>query len=71
MDRPKPGEITELLNQAPDSPDATPMSGERLWELVYPELKRRARSLHRREAAGGTLSATAILNEAYVRLATD
>ena len=71
VDRPKPGEITELLNQAPDSPDATPMSGERLWELVYPELKHRARSLHRREAAGGTLSATAILNEAYVRLATD
>jgi RNA polymerase sigma factor (TIGR02999 family) len=38
---------------------------------VYPELKRRARALFRREAEGGTLSATAILNEAYVRLATD
>jgi RNA polymerase sigma factor (TIGR02999 family) len=71
VDPPKRGEITELLNRAPESPDETPMSGERLWELVYPELKKRARALHRREAEGGTLSATAILNEAYVRLATD
>lgn len=71
VDPPKRGEITELLNRAPESPDETPMSGERLWELVYPELKRRARALHRREAEGGTLSATAILNEAYVRLASD
>jgi RNA polymerase sigma factor (TIGR02999 family) len=71
VDPPKPGEITELLNRAADSPDETPMSADRLWELVYPELKRRARALYRREAEGGTLSATAILNEAYVRLATD
>ena len=68
---PRPGEITELLNRPADSPEETPMSGDRLWELVYPELKRRARALHRREAEGGTLSATAILNEAYVRLDTD
>ncbi len=66
-----PGEITELLNQPPDEGDETPMSGERLWELVYPELKKRARALHNREAAGITLSATAILNEAYMRLAKD
>lgn len=66
-----PGEITELLNRRSDSSEQTPMSGERLWELVYPELKKRAKALHRRELAGGTLSATAILNEAYVRLAND
>jgi RNA polymerase sigma factor (TIGR02999 family) len=71
VDRPKAGEITELLNRPTDSPEETPMSADRLWELVYPELKRRARALYRREAEGGTLSATAILNEAYVRLATD
>ncbi len=46
------------------------MSGERLWELVYPELRKRAKALYGREAEGGTLSATAILNEAYVRLAS-
>jgi RNA polymerase sigma factor (TIGR02999 family) len=63
-------EITELLNRAPGPEDETPMSGERLWELVYPELRKRAKALYRREAPGGTLSATAILNEAYMRLAT-
>jgi RNA polymerase sigma factor (TIGR02999 family) len=68
---PKQGEITELLNKAPGTPDETPMSGERLWELVYPELRKRAKALYGREAAGGTLSATAILNEAYLRLASE
>ena len=38
------------------------MPGERLWELVYPELRKRAKAIYGREAAGGTLSATAILN---------
>lgn len=71
MSPPKQGEITELLNKAPGTPDETPMSGERLWELVYPELRKRAKALYGREAAGGTLSATAILNEAYVRLASE
>jgi RNA polymerase sigma factor (TIGR02999 family) len=68
---PKQGEITELLNKTPGTPDETPMSGERLWELVYPELRKRAKALYGREAAGGTLSATAILNEAYLRLASE
>lgn len=68
---PRDHEITELLNRAPESPDGTPMSGERLWELVYPELRRRARAIYRRESPGGTLSATAILNETYVRLARE
>ena len=67
----RPGEITELLNRAPDAPDETPMSGERLWKLVYPELRKRAKALYGREGPGGTLSATAILNEAYMRLATE
>lgn len=71
MSPPKQGEITELLNKAPGTPDETPMSGERLWELVYPELRKRAKALYGREAAGGTLSATAILNEAYLRLASE
>ena len=62
-------DITELLN-APDLGDGAPMSADRLWELVYPELRRRAKSIYRGEGPGGTLSATAILNEAYVRLAT-
>jgi RNA polymerase sigma factor (TIGR02999 family) len=67
---PKEGEITELLNKPGEDAAAAPMSGERLWELVYPELRKRARSLASREAAGSTLSTTAIINEAYVRLAS-
>jgi RNA polymerase sigma factor (TIGR02999 family) len=58
------GEITELLNAAPDA------ASDRLWELVYPELRKRARSLVSRERADHTLSGTAVVNEAFVRLAT-
>ena len=57
------GEITELLNTAEDD------SADRLWELVYPELRKRARSLVRGERAGHTLTATAVVNEVFVRLA--
>jgi RNA polymerase sigma factor (TIGR02999 family) len=64
------GEITQLLNCPVQDGKPTPMSGERLWELVYPELRRRAAALSRRERVDHTLSATAIINETYVRLAT-
>ncbi|MGH0035182.1 MAG: ECF-type sigma factor [Myxococcota bacterium] len=61
------GEITQLLN-------ARELTGgnqaDRLWELVYPELRRRARNLFRGERSDHTLSATAVVNEAFVRLAT-
>ena len=63
------GEITELLNKAPEAPEDSSMTGERLWDLVYPELKRRADALFRRERASHTLSPTAVVNEAFVRLA--
>ena len=58
------GEITELLN-------TETASGDRLWELVYPELRQRARSMVRGERAGHTLSATAVVNEVFMRLAND
>lgn len=59
-------EITLLLNQShkTDSP------ADQLWELVYPELRRRARNLFKNERADHTLSATAIINEVFVRLTT-
>jgi len=60
------GEITELLNVA----GTESISGDRLWELVYPELRRRARSIFRNERTDHTLSATAVVNETYVRLAS-
>jgi RNA polymerase sigma factor (TIGR02999 family) len=60
------GEITGLLRVARDD---TRMADE-LWELVYPELRRRAGGLIRNERSDHTLSATAVVNEAFVRLST-
>jgi len=59
------GEITELLNL-----HGGEITGDRLWQLVYPELRRRARRLCSNERSDHTLSATAVVNEAYVRLAS-
>jgi RNA polymerase sigma factor (TIGR02999 family) len=65
------GKITALLNRPSSAGDGKAISGDELWALVYPELRKRAKALSRRERAGGTLTPTAIINEAYVRLATD
>jgi RNA polymerase sigma factor (TIGR02999 family) len=61
-----PGEITRLLRFAGDQAKMA----DQLWELVYPELRRRAASLVRSERSDHTLSATAVVNEAFVRLST-
>jgi RNA polymerase sigma factor (TIGR02999 family) len=58
------GDITEMLNQGADDTPA-----DELWSAVYPELRRRASAMFRRERADHTLSATAVVNETYVRLA--
>jgi len=60
------GEVTGLLQIA--SEDGS--MADRLWELVYPELRRRAANLVRNERSDHTLSATAVVNEAFVRLST-
>ena len=60
------GEITGLLRIAGDD---TSMA-DQLWELVYPELRRRAGGLIRNERSDHTLSTTAVVNEAFVRLST-
>ena len=60
------GEITGLLRRAGD--DAS--MADRLWQLVYPELRRRAGRLVSGERSDHTLSATAVVNEAFVRLAS-
>lgn len=60
------GEITGLLRVAGDD---TSMA-DQLWELVYPELRRRAGGLVHNERTDHTLSATAVVNEAFVRLST-
>ncbi len=60
------GEVTELL-RAMSAGDAG--AAETLLPLVYNELHRLAKSYMRRERAEHTLQATALINEAYLRLA--
>jgi RNA polymerase sigma factor (TIGR02999 family) len=62
----KTGEITNLLRVASKEPSMA----EKLWELVYPELRKRAAYLVRNERSDHTLSATAVVNEAFVRLSS-
>jgi RNA polymerase sigma factor (TIGR02999 family) len=60
-----PGEVTRLLQELQDGDSA---AVERLTPLVYDELKRLARSYMRRERPDHTLQATALVNEAYLKL---
>ena len=61
-----PGEITQLL-KAMHAGDAG--AADRLLPLVYQELHRIAQAYMRRERPDHTLQATALINEAYLRLA--
>lgn len=63
---PRTGEITELLRVAEKGQG----TADQLWELVYPELRKRAAGLVRGERNDHTLSATAVVNEAFVRLSS-
>ena len=60
------GEITRLLVRWRDG-EAEAL--DRLTPLVYAELKKQAASYLRRERAGHTLEATALVHEAFLRLA--
>jgi RNA polymerase sigma factor (TIGR02999 family) len=48
-----------------------PQAAEQLWHLVYDELRRLAGAQMAREMPGQTLDATALVHEAYLRLAGD
>ena len=58
--------VTELLL---DWQQGDPSALERLTPLVYDELRRIAHSYMQRERNGHTLETTALVNEAYLRLA--
>jgi RNA polymerase sigma-70 factor (ECF subfamily) len=62
---PNPGEVTRLLKAMHDG---DPGAAEDLLPLVYAELHRIASAYMRRERDGHTLQATALINEAYLRL---
>jgi RNA polymerase sigma-70 factor, ECF subfamily len=63
---PSHDEVTAILH-AMHNGDRT--AEERLFPLVYTELHRLARSYMRRERPSHTLQPTALINEAYMRLA--
>jgi RNA polymerase sigma factor (TIGR02999 family) len=60
------GEVTRLLHQARDGDR---LAVDRLVALVYSDLKNIARGQLRRERADHTLDATALVHEAYMKLA--
>jgi RNA polymerase sigma factor (TIGR02999 family) len=62
----KPGEITRLLSAWGAGDDA---ARERLLQAVYGELKAIARQVFRRERGGHTLQPTAVVHEAFLKLA--
>ncbi len=64
---PSPAELTQWLAEVGDPSD--PAVARRLFEALYDELRRLARSQLRREDPGHTLSATALTHEAWFRLA--
>ncbi|MGD9902089.1 MAG: ECF-type sigma factor [Vicinamibacterales bacterium] len=62
------GELTSLLHALRRSGAEADDITAQLTDLMYPELKRIARALMRRERGGHTLQPTAVLHEAFVRL---
>jgi len=65
MGEPADGDITRLLQSLKSGRTG---AREELYELVYGELKSMAGARMVRERAGHTLQATALVNEAYLRL---
>jgi len=60
-----PGEVTQLLRRWRDGDEG---ALDQLMPVVNKELRRLAGSFFRREPSAHTLQATALVNEAYVRL---
>jgi RNA polymerase sigma factor (TIGR02999 family) len=60
-------EVTERLRRWSDDPEGDAADG--LLELVYAELHRQARRYLQRERVGHTLQTTALVHEAYLKLA--
>src|SRR5215475_3937491 len=59
-------EVTELLRAWSHGDDS---ALDELYRIVYDELRRLAHRYMSRESAGHTLQTTALVNEAYLRLA--
>jgi RNA polymerase sigma-70 factor (ECF subfamily) len=66
MTRPAPEEVSQLLKEWSNGDEA---ALDKVMPIVYQELRRLARYYMRRERPGNTLQTTALVNEAYMRLA--
>jgi len=66
--KPEKGDVTQLLNEMASGKSG---AAEKLLPLVYAELHRLAAAYMRKERPDHTLQATALINEAYLRLAKD
>ena len=66
MTRPAPEEVSQLLHDWSNGDQA---ALAKVMPVVYQELHRMAHHYMRRERAGHTLQTTALVNEAYLRLA--
>ena len=66
MNAPVPGQVTELLRAWGEGDEA---ALEQLLPIVEAELRRLARAYMARERRGHTLQTTALVNEAFLRLA--
>ena len=66
MTKPAPEEVSQLLR---DWSDGDRSALDKVMPVVYQELRRLARHHMRNERAGHTLQTTALVNEAYLRLA--
>lgn len=64
---PNPGEVTLLLR---DWQSGDHSAESRLFELLLPDLRKIANAHFRRERQGHTLQPTALVNEAFLRLAS-
>jgi len=65
-DLPTPGQVTEILRSA-GAGDRAPL--DRVFQLVYDELRRIARRQRAGQPPGGTVSTTVLVHEVYLRLA--
>ena len=61
-------EITQILLELQSDKVDRRVAADRVFELVYDELRHLASSLMRDERTDHTLQATALVNEAYIRL---
>jgi RNA polymerase sigma-70 factor, ECF subfamily len=65
---PRSGQVTDLLNQWANGDNG---AGEKVFPLVYRELRRIASRSMNRHGPSHTLQTTAVVHEAYIRLTGD